>query len=156
MASFFDLSLPRYFRALELRWHIVQARTLEEVGSKLGVSRERVRQMEAKATRMLREFVRRGFHASFLRRHQRDLADASIDGLGLAPRSYNALKSQRLHTIGQVTESTPCHLLAIKNFGQKSLTDTRAALAIFGMSLALCQFHGTACGQYPRPNYRLR
>lgn len=156
MASFLDLRLPKYFRAIELRWHIVQARTLDEVGSKLGLSRERVRQMEAKATRMLKQFVRLGFHAYFLRSHQRDLGVASIDGLGIAPRSYNALKSQRLHTIGQVAESKPCQLLAIKNFGQTSLADTRGALAAFGMSLAPCQFHGTSCGQYPRPNYRPR
>jgi len=47
---------PREVRILELRYGLVDGRThtLEEVGKKLGVTRERIRQIEAQALRRLR------------------------------------------------------------------------------------------------------
>lgn len=148
--ALFELRLPKCFRALELRWHLVQARTLEEVGTKLGVSRERVRQIENQAWRSFKRLVRLGFHAAYLQRHKRDLPAASISDLGLCSRTENALRSVRLATIGQAAECSPCQLLAIKNFGRECLRDLRAALGVYGMALRLCEFHGAACGQTPR------
>jgi len=47
-------------RVLELRFGLVdgQSRTLEEVGEEFGVTRERIRQIEAKALRKLRHPIR--------------------------------------------------------------------------------------------------
>jgi RNA polymerase primary sigma factor len=52
---------PRERRVLELRFgiDIGRSRTLEEVGHELGVTRERIRQIEAKALRKLRQPSRR-------------------------------------------------------------------------------------------------
>ncbi|MFN8534247.1 MAG: RNA polymerase sigma factor RpoD [Dehalococcoidia bacterium] len=52
---------PRERRVLELRFgiDIGRSRTLEEVGNELGVTRERIRQIEAKALRKLRQPSRR-------------------------------------------------------------------------------------------------
>ncbi len=46
-----DLPPPREVRILQLRYGLLdgQAYTLEEVGRKMGVTRERVRQIEAQA-----------------------------------------------------------------------------------------------------------
>jgi RNA polymerase primary sigma factor len=50
---------PREVRILQLRYGLLdgQAYTLEEVGSKMGVTRERVRQIEAQALSRLRHPV---------------------------------------------------------------------------------------------------
>jgi RNA polymerase primary sigma factor len=52
-----DSLLPRERRVMQLRFGLLDGRlrTLEEVGSRFGVSRERVRQMEAEALRKLRQ-----------------------------------------------------------------------------------------------------
>ena len=51
-----DSLTPRERRVLQLRFGLVDAReqTLEEVGKRFGVTRERIRQIEAKALRKLR------------------------------------------------------------------------------------------------------
>ena len=53
---------PREKRVLELRYGLVDGRmwTLEEVGREFGVTRERIRQIEAKALRKLRHIKRSG------------------------------------------------------------------------------------------------
>ena len=51
-----DTLTPREKKVLELRFGIVdgRTRTLEEVGKEFNVTRERIRQIEAKALRKLR------------------------------------------------------------------------------------------------------
>jgi RNA polymerase primary sigma factor len=53
---------PRERRVLQLRFGLVdgQQRTLEEVGKRFSVTRERIRQIEARALRKLRHPSRRG------------------------------------------------------------------------------------------------
>ena len=61
---------PREVRILQLRYGLVdgQSYTLEEVGKKLGVTRERVRQIEAQALSRLRHPT----HARKLRDYLRE------------------------------------------------------------------------------------
>jgi RNA polymerase primary sigma factor len=51
---------PREAKVLELRYGLLdgQACTLQEVGQKIGVSRERIRQIEARAFRRLRKSLK--------------------------------------------------------------------------------------------------
>jgi RNA polymerase primary sigma factor len=60
MKDILDSLTARERRVLRLRFGLDdgQSRTLEEVGQKLGVTRERVRQIEAKALRKLRHPLR--------------------------------------------------------------------------------------------------
>jgi RNA polymerase primary sigma factor len=56
MEGALDTLSPRERRVLQLRFGLVDGhqRTLEEVGKRFGVTRERIRQLEAKALRKLR------------------------------------------------------------------------------------------------------
>jgi RNA polymerase primary sigma factor len=60
MQDVLDSLSERERRVLELRFGLVdgQSRTLEEVGEEFGVTRERIRQIEAKALRKLRHPIR--------------------------------------------------------------------------------------------------
>lgn len=52
--------------------------------------------------------------------------------LGLSPRVLNALRSKQIDRVGQVLTMDPDQLLAIRNFGPRSLTELRQRLAEFG------------------------
>ncbi|MFN2235406.1 MAG: sigma-70 family RNA polymerase sigma factor, partial [Anaerolineales bacterium] len=56
LASILDSLPPREARILQLRYGLLDGQylTLNEVGQKMGVTRERVRQIEAQALRRLR------------------------------------------------------------------------------------------------------
>lgn len=53
-----------------------EAKTLEEVGEEFGVTRERIRQMEAKALRLLRHPARSGKLKPFIRREAHEVKEA--------------------------------------------------------------------------------
>ncbi len=59
----------------------------------------------------------------------------SIDELGLSERPRNCLKRAQVTTIGALLERTPLQLLAIPNFGEKSLDEVRARLDEMGLAL---------------------
>ncbi len=58
-----------------------------------------------------------------------------IEDLDLTVRSYNCLKREGIHTVGELVGRSEADLLDIRNFGAKSIDEVKAKLA--GMSLAL-------------------
>ena len=61
--------------------------------------------------------------------------DLPIEELNLTERPRNCLKRAQVDTIGQLLEKTTDELLAITNFGQKSLDEVNEKLDERGLSL---------------------
>ena len=61
--------------------------------------------------------------------------DLPIEELSLTERPRNCLKRAQVDTIGQLLEKTTAELLAITNFGQKSLDEVYEKLDERGLSL---------------------
>ena len=59
-----------------------------------------------------------------------------IDELGLSERPRNCLKRAQVTTVGALLERTSLELLAIPNFGEKSLDEVTARLDELGLALA--------------------
>ncbi|WP_297082409.1 DNA-directed RNA polymerase subunit alpha [uncultured Demequina sp.] len=58
-----------------------------------------------------------------------------IEELNLTQRSYNCLKREGIHTVGELTARSEADLMDIRNFGQKSITEVKEKLAELGFSL---------------------
>jgi DNA-directed RNA polymerase subunit alpha len=58
-----------------------------------------------------------------------------IEDLQLTVRSYNCLKREGIHTVGELIARSEADLLDIRNFGQKSIDEVKAKLAGMGLSL---------------------
>src|ERR1700749_2055452 len=58
-----------------------------------------------------------------------------IDDLDLTARSYNCLKREGVHTVGELVSRTESDLLDIRNFGQKSIDEVKVKLHQLGLSL---------------------
>jgi len=58
-----------------------------------------------------------------------------IEELELGVRSYNCLKRVGIETIGDLTSKSEAELVAIPNFGRKSIEEVRAALAAHALTL---------------------
>ncbi|MFV0463879.1 MAG: DNA-directed RNA polymerase subunit alpha [Nostocoides sp.] len=58
-----------------------------------------------------------------------------IEDLDLTVRSYNCLKREGIHTVGELVGRSEADLLDIRNFGQKSIDEVKAKL--HGMALSL-------------------
>jgi DNA-directed RNA polymerase subunit alpha len=58
-----------------------------------------------------------------------------IEELELGVRSYNCLKRVGIETIGDLTSKSESELVAIPNFGRKSIEEVRSALAAHGLNL---------------------
>ncbi len=61
--------------------------------------------------------------------------DLRIEELDLSERPRNCLKRAQINTIGELVQRTPDELLAITNFGQKSLDEVAQRLDERGLSL---------------------
>ena len=61
--------------------------------------------------------------------------DLPIEELDLSERPRNCLKRAQINTVGELIERTPEDLLAITNFGQKSLDEVLERLDERGLSL---------------------
>lgn len=59
----------------------------------------------------------------------------AIEDLNFSVRSYNCLKRQEIHTVGELAECTESDLLDIRNFGQKSINEVKIKLAGLGLTL---------------------
>lgn len=71
-------------------------------------------------------------------RQENDLEEAyamPIEALDFSVRSYNCLKRQEIHTVGELAECTESDLLDIRNFGQKSIDEVKVKLAQLGLAL---------------------
>ena len=58
-----------------------------------------------------------------------------IEDLDLTVRSYNCLKREGIHTVGELVSRTEADLLDIRNFGQKSIDEVKVKLHGLGLSL---------------------
>ncbi len=58
-----------------------------------------------------------------------------VEELNLTQRSYNCLKREGIHTVGELTARSENDLMDIRNFGMKSITEVKEKLAELGFSL---------------------
>lgn len=58
-----------------------------------------------------------------------------IEDLDFSVRSYNCLKREDIHTVGELAERAESDLLDIRNFGQKSINEVKIKLAGLGLTL---------------------
>jgi DNA-directed RNA polymerase subunit alpha len=58
-----------------------------------------------------------------------------IEELELTVRSYNCLKREGIHTVGELVSRSEADLLDIRNFGAKSIDEVKAKLHSMGMAL---------------------
>ena len=58
-----------------------------------------------------------------------------VEDLELSVRSYNCLKREGIHTVGELVARSEEDLLDIRNFGSKSIDEVRDTLANLGLSL---------------------
>jgi DNA-directed RNA polymerase subunit alpha len=58
-----------------------------------------------------------------------------IEDLNLTQRSYNCLKREGIHTVGELVSRTEQDLLDIRNFGMKSIDEVKEKLQAMGLSL---------------------
>lgn len=58
-----------------------------------------------------------------------------IEELDLTVRSYNCLKREAIHTVGELVARSEADLMDIRNFGSKSIDEVKAKLVDLGLSL---------------------
>ncbi|MCL6553643.1 MAG: DNA-directed RNA polymerase subunit alpha [Firmicutes bacterium] len=58
-----------------------------------------------------------------------------IEELDLSVRPYNCLKRAGIHTVGDLVKKTEDEIVAVKNFGRKSLDEVKEKLAAHGLTL---------------------
>ena len=58
-----------------------------------------------------------------------------IEQLDLTVRSYNCLKREGIHTVGELLGRSEADLLDIRNFGSKSIDEVKAKLVTLGLAL---------------------
>ena len=58
-----------------------------------------------------------------------------VEDLELSVRSYNCLKREGIHTVGELVARSEEDLLDIRNFGSKSIDEVKETLATLGLTL---------------------
>ena len=64
-----------------------------------------------------------------------EMGPSPVDDLHLSVRSYNCLKREGIHTVGELVSRSEQDLLDIRNFGSKSIDEVKDKLAELGLSL---------------------
>lgn len=67
----------------------------------------------------------------------KELLSQSVEMIELSSRAANCLKVANIQTIGELVSKTEEDLLAVKNFGQKSLEEIKSKLEEMGLSLGM-------------------
>jgi len=67
----------------------------------------------------------------------RDALAKTLEELPLAARAVNALKNSDLHVVADLVQKTEADLEHVKNLGEKSIDEIKAALASLGLSLGM-------------------
>mgnify|MGYP003588150679 CR=1 FL=1 len=67
--------------------------------------------------------------------YQAEQLGMPIEQLDLTVRSYNCLKREAIHTVGELLTRSEADLLDIRNFGQKSIDEVKAKLNSLGLAL---------------------
>jgi DNA-directed RNA polymerase subunit alpha len=67
----------------------------------------------------------------------RDALGKTLEELPLAARAVNALKNAELHVVADLVQKTEGDLEHVKNLGEKSIDEIKAALASLGLSLGM-------------------
>ena len=62
-----------------------------------------------------------------------ELAELSVDDLGLTNRTLNCLKRNSISQVGQIADMTEAELLKLRNFGERSLQELRESLTARGV-----------------------
>eukprot|EP01059_Diplonema_ambulator_P016361 TRINITY_DN27807_c0_g1_i1.p1 TRINITY_DN27807_c0_g1~~TRINITY_DN27807_c0_g1_i1.p1 ORF type:complete len:100 (+),score=7.51 TRINITY_DN27807_c0_g1_i1:32-301(+) len=58
-----------------------------------------------------------------------------IEDLEMSVRSYNCLKREGIHTVGELVTRSEADLMDIRNFGAKSIDEVKAKLTELGLAL---------------------
>jgi DNA-directed RNA polymerase subunit alpha len=61
--------------------------------------------------------------------------DTRVEELDFSVRTFNCLRREGVSNIGELIQKTPADLLAIRNFGKKSLSEVQEKLQSMGLSL---------------------
>jgi DNA-directed RNA polymerase subunit alpha len=66
---------------------------------------------------------------------QAEILSTPIESLELTVRSFNCLKREGIHTVGELIGRSEADLMDIRNFGSKSIDEVKAKLASMGLAL---------------------
>jgi len=128
---------------IKLRYGIGDAHTLEEVGRKFKITRDRVRQIEEKALRRLQNPVRSKKLQGFLGNEsesvpevaQKDIKKRFISDLGFPIWIQDVLARCDIRTVEDLCNLPESHILSIKYFGESTLAKIQGALRHHNLSL---------------------
>ena len=67
--------------------------------------------------------------------YQAELMNMPVEQMQLSVRSYNCLKREGIHVVGELLNRSEADLLDIRNFGQKSIDEVKDKLATMGLQL---------------------
>lgn len=99
----------------------LEGKTLEEIGNTIGVTRERVRQMEAKGVEIVRHKVFPKIKEQGILIEIREYRIA--DCVELSTRTINALENNGIRTIGGLARKKITELLEMEGIGEKAVNE---------------------------------
>lgn len=162
-----DFLRPREFQVLDWHFGLTDEKlTLQEIGERLGVSRERIRQIESTAliklyhpsrewvfemflldrTDLIKKVITLQKENELLRAEKtgsylkeaifKEALAISIENLDLSVRVHNCLRRLEVETLGDLVKKTSTDLLNVPNMGRKTLMEIENLLVKYGLSLS--------------------